>query len=185
MHRDATNVCLVQWQEVLDEARADDQAQGRARERWLRRQAEESATLVGTLLDLAESGVDVALSTLGGRRHDGPIVGLGIDVVVLEDRNERVAVRLPAITTVRPRPGAALVVAAGDRAAVLDLTFVELLARFVDERPDVSVALLSGEAVTGRLVGVGTDVLSIRVAEGEAGIAYCSAAAASSARLAG
>ncbi|HWC38241.1 MAG TPA: hypothetical protein VG476_06920, partial [Acidimicrobiales bacterium] len=45
------------------DARASDAARGRSRERWLRRQAEEEATLPGIALDLAERGEAVVLKT--------------------------------------------------------------------------------------------------------------------------
>ena len=38
------------------EARVDEAARTRSRERWLRRQAEESGTLAGVLADLLEAG---------------------------------------------------------------------------------------------------------------------------------
>ena len=171
------------WERLLDEARSDAQAQARERERWLRRQATESATMVGTLLDLAESDVPLAISVLGGRRHDGRVVGLATDVVVLLDRGEHVAVRIDAIAVARPAPGAAGVLATGDRPAALDVGFTELLGRLVDEQPDVAIAFRTGDSLTGQLVAVGADVLTIRVAAGPDGIAYCSPTAVSSIRF--
>lgn len=172
-----------QWDRLLDETRADTQSQQRVRERWLRRQAQESATLVGTLVDLAEAGAGVSIGMIGGGRHDGVPVGLGVDFVVLDDRGEHVTIRIPAITLVRPHPGAGVPVATGDRAAALDLTFVELLARLVAGQPEVAVAVMSGEVVSGTMLSVGTDVVTLRVAPGADGIAYCSATAVSSARF--
>lgn len=173
----------MQWEDLLDEAKADAQMQARIRERWLRRQAAESATLVGTLLDLAESGVGVSISSMGGRRHDGTIVGLGTDVVVLADRGEHVAVRLSAVTLVRPHPGSATGLASGDRPAALDLGFIELLARVVDDEPEVAIAFVIGETAAGTLLAVGIDIVSLRVAPGVDGIVYCSATTISSVRF--
>ena len=173
----------MQWDRLLDEARADAHAEGRVRERWLRRQATEEATLVGTLVDLAEGGAAVAFGLDGGRRHEGRIVGIGHDVIVLLDRTDHVAIRLAAITVVRPHPGGASGPAAGARAAALDLTLIELLARIVDEKPDVAITLGTGEVLSGSLLAVGADVLTVRVAPGADGVAYCSAAAVSSVRL--
>lgn len=173
----------MQWEDLLDEAKADALTQARIRERWLRRQARESATLVGTLLDLAEAGVGVSVSTTGGRRHHGTVVGLGTDVVVIADRGEHVAVRLPAVTLVRPHPGSRATSASGARPAALDLTFTELLARLVDGEPEVAIALVTNETAAGTLLAVGIDILSLRVAPGADGITYCSAAAVSSVRF--
>lgn len=171
------------WEQLLDEARSDLLAQERARERWLRRQATESATLVGTILDLAESGTSLSLSTVGGRRHDGRVVGLGADVVVLEDRGAHTAVRVAALAVVRPQPGSGAAIATGDRMAALDLDFVELLGRVVDDQPEVAIALLTGEVLSGTMLGVGTDVITVRLAPGRDGIAYCSPSTVASVRF--
>ena len=173
----------MHWEELLDEAKADAQAQSRIRERWLRRQAEESATLVGALLDLAESGAGLSIWTIGGRRHDGTVVGVGTDVVVLAERGEHVVVQVAAISVVRPRPGTRTGVPTGDRPAALDLTFTELLARVVGGEPDVALATATGEVLAGSLVAVGVDVVSVRIAPGADGIAYCPASALSSVRF--
>lgn len=173
----------MQWDRLLDDARADALAEARVRERWLRRQASESATLLGTLLDLAESGAGLSITTRGGRRHDGRLVGLGHDVVLLVERGEHVVIPLGAVILVRPTPGSRVGTATGARAAALDLHFVELLARVVDQQPEVAVALDTGEVLAGSLLAAGEDVLTLRLAPGADGLAYCSAAAVSSARL--
>lgn len=173
----------MQWERLLDEAKSDALAQARVRERSLRRQASDSATLVGTMVDLAESGIALSVSLLGGRRHDGVAVGVGHDVLVLLDRGEHVAVRLGAVTLVRPSPGAGADLASGDRAAALDLGFVELLARTVDDQPEIGVSLVTGDALAGSLVAVGGDLLTLRLAPGADGVAYCSAGAVSSVRF--
>lgn len=149
----------------------------------MRRQATERATFVGTLLDLAEAGVGVTVWVVGGRRHDGAPVGLGHDMVVLVERGDHVVVQLTAVTLVRPQPGSGAPAASGDRAAALDLRFVELLARLVDGQPDVAIALVSGDVLAGSLLAVGDDVLSVRLAPGADGLAYCPASAVSSVRF--
>ena len=173
----------MHWERLLDEARSDDLARARARERSLRRQATEAATLLGSLLDLAESGTTLSITVLGGRRHDGTLVGVGHDVVVLVEREQHVAIRVDAITVARPAPGSRAVAAAGDRSASLDLGFVELVARVVDEQPDVAAALVTGETLAGSLVAVGADVFTLRVAAGADGLAYCPSVAVSSMRF--
>lgn len=173
----------MQLQELLDASRADDLSAARVRERWLRQQATEEATFVGTLLDLAELAAPVSASLIGGRRHDGRIIGLTADGVVLDERGDHVVVRLGAVAFVRPSPGTASAVATGDRPAALDLSFGELLARVVGEQPEVALALVSGDAVGGRLLAVGLDVLSVRVASGDAGLVYCPLPSIASVRL--
>jgi hypothetical protein len=173
----------VRWEELLDLAKADDLALARTRERWLRQQATTSATVLGTLLDLAERGAAVSVGLLGGRRHDGVVLAIGLDVVLLAERDDRVAIALGAVTTFRPAPGAGGRAATGDRPAAVDIGFVELLARVVDDQPDVAISLVTGESMTGRLLAVGADVVSMRVAAGDDGVAYCSTSAVSSVRL--
>jgi hypothetical protein len=171
------------WELLLDEARADGEAQARARERWLRLQATVSATMLGTLVDLAEAGAGVTIWLRGGRRHEGVPVGLGADFVVVLDRREHVTVRLGAVSVVRPRPGQRGGAATGDRPAALDLCLVELLARLAGGRPEVAIAVGDADLLRGTLEAVGADVLTVRVAPGDDGVAYCSADAVSSVRF--
>src|SRR5204863_961971 len=65
------------------DSRASDAARARTRERWLRRQAAEEATLPGVALDLAERGDAVVLKTTSGRAHRGRLVAVARDVWVL------------------------------------------------------------------------------------------------------
>ncbi|MGH9005512.1 MAG: hypothetical protein ACRDYV_20495, partial [Acidimicrobiia bacterium] len=51
---------LQRW---ATEARVDEAARRRSREWWLRRQAEEGATLAGVLADLLEAGTAVTVHT--------------------------------------------------------------------------------------------------------------------------
>ena len=173
---------MTDWQALLDEATAGEQASARGRERWLRRQATEGATLAGTLLDLAESGAPVTVWTAPDRRVDGVPVGVGTDVVVLRDRGDHVAVRIGAISVVRPGPGQRGVPATGDRSAAMRIDFVELLARIVDDRPEVALVVVTGETLTGTLVAVGADVLTLQVGGG-GDLAYCSVARCASVRF--
>lgn len=174
---------MQDWQALLDDAKAGEQATARGRERWLRRQAAESATLLGALLDLAESGVAISVWTAPARRLDGVAVGIGADVVVLRDRAEHVLVRIAAITTVRPAPGTVLGPATGDRGPVLRAGFVELLDRLVDDRPEVALAFDTGDSLAGTLVAVGADVLSVQLAPGATDVAYASVVRCASVRF--
>lgn len=174
---------IGELEQLLDEARADGLAASRTRERWLRQQSAATATFVGSLLDLAESGAPVSLSLAAGRRHDGRVVGVGEDLVVLLEREEHVAVRSAAIAMVRTAPGTTAGPASGARPAALDLRFGELLARVVAGSPDVAVVLVTGDVVGGQLLAVGADVLSVRVAAGDGGVVYCPLPSLASVRL--
>jgi hypothetical protein len=95
------------------EARVDEAARRRAREWWLRRQAEEGATLAGVLADLLEAGTAVTVHTRSGRQHGGPVRALGADFVAIGAPVGVVMVALDAVTSLRTRPGEPAVV--GDR----------------------------------------------------------------------
>jgi hypothetical protein len=83
------------------EGRVDEAARRRARERWLRHQAEEDATVAGVLADVAERGAPVTVHARGGRRHRGEVRALGRDFVAIRSATADVVVALAAVTSVR------------------------------------------------------------------------------------
>jgi hypothetical protein len=100
---------LDRW---VAEARVDEAALQRSRERWLREVAEQEATLGGVLIDLAErcAGVTIAVD---GRRHHGVIVAIGVDfVAVRATAGADVLLAISAVGVVRTAP--AVDAAAGD-----------------------------------------------------------------------
>jgi hypothetical protein len=91
---------------LTDETRGDEAARARSREHWLRRQADEEASLGGVLVDLAERGDRVVLSTVTGRRHRGWLVAVGDDFcVVRAESGAEVLVSHRGLATVRAEPG--------------------------------------------------------------------------------
>lgn len=155
---DAFARALERW---AADAGVDEAARRRARQRWLRLQAEEESTLVGTLLDLAERGRAVALD-VGRERLRGRLVGIGSDFVALRsDRSQDVLVRTAAIEVVRAEPGTPAVV--GDRAVLVETGLSGALASLAAERPEVLVRTRAGTVVRGELSAAGTDVVRIRV----------------------
>ena len=150
---------------LLDEARADEAAAARARERWLRRQAAEEARLPGVLLDLAESGRAVAVTMAGGRVHHGVLTLVGADCAVVRDQSGNpVHLALGAIASVVPDPGAPSGPATGERASASAATLLDLLLEISPMRPAVQVVTTgSPQGLVGQLVAVGTDVLTIRL----------------------
>jgi hypothetical protein len=159
----------MDWLDLLDDARAAEHRRARTSERLLRTAAEESATFAGSLLDLAEQGRSVRITTASRRRHVGPIRMVGLDFLVVADA--WVALATVASVGVVEGGGAAT----GDRPGT-DLLLVEALARVAPERPQLAVVTSGGEVVAGRLLAVGADVLTLRL-EGEGGTAYVPAAA--------
>ncbi|MBK9181096.1 MAG: hypothetical protein IPM45_16325 [Acidimicrobiales bacterium] len=155
---------------AVDEARA-----ARVERHWMRRLAEEEATLAGTLLDLAERDVRVALATVTGRVHAGHLTTVGADVLAVRTTpGALVLVALRSVAWVRPAgpPDASgpTGAAAGDRAGGPRLA--DLLAARVGERPRLVVRAGAAEASAGELLAVGRDVLTLGLDGG--GVAYVS-----------
>jgi hypothetical protein len=152
------------------DARVDEAARLRARERWLRHQAEEEGSLAGVLTDFAERGAPVALHVRGGRRHRGEVRALGSDFVALRSADTDVIVALAAVTSLRTLPGEAATI--GDRSIATSLSLVDVLTGLAAERAAVLLVLAGGDdALAGVLGPVGQDVVSVRLA-GAAGTAY-------------
>jgi len=146
----------------LATATADSGVDGRRRERWLRVQAEEEATMVGVLADLAERIQPVAVATRAGHRHRGQLRLVGSDFVVLvTEQRTTVIVRLEAIAHVRTAPGAPAIT--GDRTLRLEVRWADALRVLAAERPTVQAVPSGGEPCRGELRGVGTDVLMLRL----------------------
>src|SRR4051794_33006318 len=125
------------FDDLLDRARGDDAARQRTRERWLKQQAAEAATLPGTLLDLAEAGVGVGISTVDGRAHQGEISGIATEFVALRTGGGTVLIVVDAIVAVRPRASTQGTIASGDRPPPLDLTLQEALVDAAGDRSRV------------------------------------------------
>jgi hypothetical protein len=153
------------------DARVDEAARLRARERWLRQQAEEEGSLAGVLADIAERGASVALHVRGGRRHRGEVAALGSNFVALRSAGADVIVALHAVTSVRTLPGEASTI--GDRSVGTSHRLVDVLAGLAAERAAVVLVLADrAEAVAGVVRWVGQDVVGVRVAGGAAVSAY-------------
>ena len=170
---------------LLDEARAGEEGAARARERWLRRQAEEGATLVGALLDLAERGSPVSIRTGSGRSSTGLVLALGTDFLVLRAAGRGdVCVRLGAISSIRPQGGERHRPPTGGRPAPLDLLLVEVLAGLAPDRPRVALWTGGVGLVTGELLAVGGDVVTVGLEGTPHALCYVAAAAVEEAVLA-
>lgn len=155
---DALGRSLERW---ASEARVDDAVRSRVRARWLRIQAEEEASLVGTLIDLAERGRPVVLD-VGDHRFAGTLAGIGGDfVAVRTDRGQQALVRTSAIDAVRTEPGGVDV--RGDRAPLFDLELSGVLGPIAADRPQVLARTGAGVMVRGELRSAGIDVIRVRV----------------------
>jgi len=149
------------------DARARHSADARLRERWLRAQAEEDASLAALLVALAEREETVVLTTVAGRRHRGPLAGVGLDFcAVTAPSGATTLVALDALAEVRTleaggrrRPQAV----AGDAQgrASLAVRLGDVVAQAAGQRPRVSVQA-GATSVAGDLLAVGRDVLTLR-----------------------
>jgi hypothetical protein len=149
---------LSRW---LAATRADAAAASRARERWLRQQAEEEATLAGLLLDLAEQGQELVIHTPGERRHRGIVTAVADDFLALHaSAGTDVLIRYDGIAVVRPLGQAPV---GGDRARALDISFGEAVSALVGDRPRVLIVTRDGQGLSGDLRSAGVDVLTLRL----------------------
>jgi hypothetical protein len=159
---------LERW---ASEARVEDAARGRARERWLRQQAEEEMSVGGVLADLAEQGTPVSVHLRGGRQHQGSVQLVGDDFVALASPTADVIIALAAVTSVRTRRGAAPT--SGDRTARSALRLADVVAGLAADRERALVATLdAGDAVAGELRSVGRDVVVVGVTQEPRALAY-------------
>lgn len=143
------------------DARVQEAALQRARERWLRRQSEEESSLAGVLTDLAERGTAVVITTASGRRHRGVVRGIGADFCAMRsETGQDLLVRLGAIGTVRTLPAVRAVT--GDRPVQLSLRLADVLLGLSAERPTVLVVTGDDETARGELRAVGSDVATVR-----------------------
>jgi hypothetical protein len=150
---------LDRW---VSDARTDEAAAARTRERWLKQAAEETATFSGVLLDLAERAAAVVVAVRGERRHRGAIAAVAADFCVLRSPAGRdVLLAFAGIASVRI--DAAGTAPTGDRAVHVELGLSEALAALAAERPRVLVVTGSAEGVAGELRAVGLDVATVRL----------------------
>jgi hypothetical protein len=160
--------------ELADEAAHEAAVRARTEGRHRRERASEVATWIGTLRDLAEREVAVSLRARSGRVHRGAIVGLGPDhVAVRLPAGSLALIALDAVRTVRPEPGRPAPPAMGDREAAQDRTLVEVVHRAVEDRqPLVLVVRDLPDPLHGEVIGLGDDVLTLRLGGADRGTVY-------------
>lgn len=144
---------------------AEDAARDRSQERVLRTVAASEATFLGIALDLAEQATPVVARIASGRTHQGTVVAVGRDFLVLRDGPKApVFLAAAAVSSLRPRPGwSEGGEPAGARAAPLAVSLATLLAGLAGDRPRVSVVTAGDDPVAGELRAAGLDVLTIRL----------------------
>ena len=143
--------------------RINDAVRERSRERWLRQQALEDATLAGILTDLAERRSEVVVTTRT-RQVAGRLLGVANDFLVLEDRERAgVLVATGHLAGISPLAGdARFSDPSGDRSPPLSLNLLDALVMLAADRSPVRLGLTDGEVVLGDLMAVGRDVVTLR-----------------------
>lgn len=154
-------------QELTDAARHALAVLSRAGEREMLDIAADTATFIGTLRDLCDRGVDVAVQLVSGRRVHGVVRAVGVDVVVVHRADQmQVAVLARMIRAVglASDDAALFSPARGERADVIDVTLHGIVADAFESGAELAlVAEGSAEPIPGRVVGVGDDVVSVRM----------------------
>ncbi len=114
------------------------------------------------LLDLAERGSDVSVSTVGGRRHHGSILVIGADFLALRlTTGPELLLTLAGVGSVRTAPLADPAV--GERMYPTDLRLADVLMELAADRARVLLVPADGaESVAGELRSVGRDVVTLR-----------------------
>ena len=166
------------------EARADDAASARSRQRWLRQAADEDATFAAVLLDLAERRSPVVVTGRAGRRHRCTVAAVGADFALVRiDGATDALLSFAGIASVRPE--AAQPAAAGDRTVDLDVSMAEALAVIGEDRPRVLVVTMAdADGLAGELRSVGRDVATLRLDGADRATAYVPIASIAELRLA-
>jgi hypothetical protein len=147
----------------VSDARTADAAASRSRERWLRVQADESATFSGVLVDLAERATPVLVHGRAGRKHRGTIAAVAADFCALRTAGGRdVLLAFGGIGSIRPDsrgPGPV-----GDRVVHAELGLPEMLAMLVADRPRVLIVTNTDtDGVAGELRSVGRDLVTLKL----------------------
>jgi len=160
--------------ELTDRSTVRDAVAARGRERDRRDRAVEVATWQGTLRDLAEREEHVVIRTAGDLVHRGVLLAVGIDHVAVRFAN-RTTVLLAADTlrSVRPEPGSTAPAAMGDRERSQDRTLIEALALMIEHGPELVLGLRDmTDPVAGTVIGLGEDVVTVRLSGEDRATAY-------------
>ena len=149
---------------LLADAVAEAAGAERASTRMLREAAEQEATFIGSLVDIAERGGSVVVRAGASRSHRGKVRAVGRDFVILQEGDGAPALlALGSIASVREVDVTGHDTA-GQRRAPVGASLRTLLARLAAERPLVQVRCAGDDvALLGALRAVGADVVTLRL----------------------
>jgi len=157
----------------MADARTEESTRNRSKRHWLRQRAMEGATFGGMLRSRAEADGPTTL-TVGTWKVSGQLLQAGAEIVTLETDQGMLWVSVSGVEVaeVRGRPGAA----ADSRPLAEGTSWMSLLTGLQEERQPVE--LLAGqEWISGRIAGVGVDVVSIESAGGMSYVRFAGIAA--------
>ncbi len=151
---------LAHWS---GQTRVAEAVNRRRRAAWLSRQADGEVDLSGVLTALGERDRPVAVGLVNGRHHQGRLVAVGADVVVLASSTGRVWLARSALAWLRTPhrdpagPGPVEPATAGGPDLAGELTDL------AQERARVAIrGAHPDDPLVGHLVAVGRDVLTLR-----------------------
>lgn len=144
----------------MADLQVDEAADARAHVEWLRRQADDEATFIGVLAELAERDGLVRVDSAAGARI-GRLRVVGRDFCALELGRGHVLVPYRWLAIVRP-VGEPSIRVTGDRVLTPRATFVGALSALADERARVRLTAGAG-ATSGELRSVGIDVVTLHL----------------------
>ena len=148
--------------EWLAEQTIAEASRRRGVEHSLLRQIRETATLAGSLAELAERGRPISLSTTWGRTINGVIAGLGDDFVELRGDSGTSVLRLESMAYLRV--STIQVLSDRDTTPRSVNTFAERVRTLAIERPHVQITCQLGTVqVSGVLEHVGADVITVAI----------------------
>lgn len=163
--------------DLIDEERRAAARAGRRRRHWLDQQARAATTLAGVLVDVADRGDPVSISTLAGTSVRGPVEHVAADAVVVRGTDPtatRHLVALAHVAQIRTAgdPTSAVPTAVdpvGDRPRPSGPSLAEVLRAIAEEdgrAATVVVALADASTAHGRLWLLGEDVAGVRGDDG-------------------
>ena len=160
--------------ELGDDARLGEEVAARTERSQRLTRASELASWAGTLEDLAERRVEVVVVLEGGRAYRGALVAVGLDHVALRTPGGQLALlRTSTLRAVRPEPSTPAPVATGDRERSHGRRLADVLDRLAEGRERVVLGLRGvDDRLAGQLLGMGADVVTLRVEAGTAGVVY-------------
>ncbi len=149
---------LSRW---VADARVEEAAAARSRQRWLRAQAQEEANMAGLMASLGEQDHPLTLATSDGRSHTGRLLSHGRDFYAVEGsstgRITLIASR--ALAVIRPHPSG--MIPSERRAKPLAVSLDQVLGSLAGERRRISVVAGVSQHLAGELRSVGDDVMTL------------------------